>query len=139
MAPDGSYNWLYVGPPLTEICPNGISELQDLILWRNDAIHYERYILKVESTTIQLTFLDDANEVDLLRGQLHAYLAHERMKAGSAHDGAAVMLDAYKSMDSKFDEFQEMLVEKGWQIGPGFVNIECGSSHRLKIGTRRAS
>ena len=133
VAPDHSCNWLFVGSPLLEICPKGISELQGLILWRDDAMQHERYIMKVGPAAIQLTFLDDANEIDLLRGQLHAYLAHDQMKTDSAYDEDAVTLDTHQSMDSQFSEFQEMLLEKGWQIGPGFVNIECGSSHRLRI------
>jgi len=139
ITPDHSCNWLFVGSPLLEICPKGISELQGLILWRDDAMQHEQYILKVGPASIQLTFLDDANEVDLLRGQLHAYLAHNRMKTDLAYDEDAVRLDTHRSMDSQFGEFQEMLLEKGWQIGPGFVSIECGSSHRLKIDTCRAS
>ena len=54
------------------------------------------------------------------------------MTTDSAYDEDAVTLDTHQSMDSQFGEFQEMLLERGWQIGPGFVNIECGSSYRAQ-------
>ena len=163
--PDDSVHWLSVGDSLMDICPSGVAELEDLLLLRSaadgspsqsndttsntlgfDSKLHEKYLLKVHLPTIeaadidgivQLTYLEGATDDDLLRGMFHAYTAHALMKQNTAnhHTRKQIVIDTHSIMNSWMSRFIDDLQESGWQIGTGFVNVECGSSHRLKIQT----
>ena len=157
MPPDESVRWLSVGSSLTYICPAGVIELEGLLLPmkeestspRNNASshfdtrQHEKYILKVHPKSksdkegndwVQLTFMEGATDDDLLRGMFHAYTAHEYMKSNTAgSDTKQIMLETHAAMSDQMPMFIDHLQEAGWQIGNGYVNVECGSSYRLKI------
>jgi len=113
-----------------------------------DSNQYEKYILKVgapssagpkNDSMIQLTFLEGATDDDILRGMFHAYTAHtfakDLLSNGSNSDwtGSQILTETHTIMNSRMPVFVENIREVGWQLGTGFVNVECGSSHRLKI------
>eukprot|EP00578_Thalassiosira_sp_NH16_P031136 CAMPEP_0181080682 /NCGR_PEP_ID=MMETSP1071-20121207/2698_1 /TAXON_ID=35127 /ORGANISM="Thalassiosira sp., Strain NH16" /LENGTH=562 /DNA_ID=CAMNT_0023162177 /DNA_START=250 /DNA_END=1938 /DNA_ORIENTATION=+ len=119
-----------------------------------DAKQYEKYILNLHPPSIptsnidgmaQLTFFDGATDNDLLRGMFHAYTAHIFMQNidSNPNDGSyngdsmgkKILFDTHCIMSSQMPIFINHLRGAGWQIGTGFVNVECGSSHRLKIQT----
>ena len=164
MPPDDSSRWLSIGDSLMNICPSGVIELEALLLpvLRTDESRtkqkieldfgmqdYEKYILKVSPPSdaitvdglVQLTFLEGATDEDILRGMFHSYAAHAMMKSRhlditSSLDlmGHAILREAHYKMASEMSLFINNLQNGGWQIGTGFVNVECGSSHRLTIG-----
>ncbi|KAL7533450.1 hypothetical protein ACHAWF_004502 [Thalassiosira exigua] len=160
MPPDDSVQWLAIGDPLTTICPSGVAELERL-LFRNatakslvssDTEHlddenafdpnlFEKYILKVRRGIVQLTFLEGATDDDLLRGMFHAY-AIRSLAVNDANNvgdedfepiATQILKDTHALMSSDMPMFKESLRNAGWQTGSGFVNAECGSSHRLTI------
>jgi len=170
MPPDESVRWLTIGDSLRDICPLGVTELEELLLPNNRTTHdegfdessivdpgdfnpkqYEKYILKLHplSTTttedvgmVQLTFFEGATDNDQIRGMLHAYMAHALMKNNdpSPKDGSnqymlgsQILIETHTMMISQMPMLIEHLSEVGWQMGTGFVNVECGPSHRLKI------
>ena len=112
---------------------------------------YEKYILKLHplSTTItedfgmvQLTFFEGATDNDQIRGMLHAYMAHALMKNNDPNPNdssnqhmleSQILMETHTMMISQMPMLIEHLSEVGWQMGTGFVNVECGPSHRLKI------
>lgn len=156
MPPDDSVRWLSIGDSLMNVCPSGVAELEALLLpskpagdksskenidsdFTFNAKDFEKYILKVtplsnansEDGLVQLTFLEGATEYDILRGMFHSYAAHAMMMSHPGHD---ILQESHSKMASEMPVFIDNLQEGGWQIGPGFVNVECGSSHRLTIG-----
>eukprot|EP00985_Skeletonema_marinoi_P012925 scaffold6337_cov126-Skeletonema_marinoi.AAC.1 len=149
MPPDQSVRWLSVGASLVDICPSGVDELESLMIQEereaevNGVDHYEKYILKVltSSTTgsddgaIQLTFFEGASDDDLLKGMFHAYAAHECMRneVFREDDTTTIAKHSYDITKSQMPQFMNHLEERGWQMETGFVNVECGSSCRLKI------
>lgn len=166
--PDDSARWLAIGDSLEDICPLGVVELEGLLL-RNETTrsdcaeksriaedvgnynpkYYERYILKMHPSStgtavgdgmIQLTFCDGATDYDVIRGMLHAYLAHEVMKndsnsnfSSSQQLGCHNLLETHTMMAYQMPTLVERLEKAGWQVGKGFVNVECGSSYRFNI------
>ncbi len=148
MPPDQSVRWLSVGSSLVEICPAGVDELESLMIRKDveaemNADQYEKYILKVLTSSdtgsndgaVQLTFFEGASDDDLLKGMFHAYAAHECMRNGAFRgDDASTIVDhSYAVTNSQMAQFTSHLEERGWQMETGFVNVECGSSFRLKI------
>ena len=157
--PDDSVDWLTVGASLEDICPAGVAELEGLLLRKgttrrgcdetsgiDDPKQHERYILKIHppSTSsdgmVQLTFCDGATDIDRIRGMFHAYLAHESMKRNGPkpsfdrqHAGSQILMKTHAVMISRMPTLEKSLDEAGWHLGMGLVNVECGSSYRLKI------
>lgn len=155
MAPDNSVHWLSVGDSLIDICPSGLDELEALLIRRDDISQYEKYIMKVHLADtnatkaavdgiVQLTFLDGATDNDLLQGMFHAYIARALMISHQYHDGSndnhnhgnrgnQIIEDSHTITNHRMPEFLEHLQQGGWQMGSGYVNVECGSSHRFRI------
>lgn len=147
MPPDQSVRWLSVGASLVDICPSGVEELESLMIRQetemNGPNQYEKYILKVLSSTttgsddgaIQLTFFEGANDDDLIAGMFHAYAANECMRneVFRNDDASTIVEYSYAVTKSQMPQFMSHLEERGWQMETGFVNVECGSSFRLKI------
>ena len=148
MPPDQSVRWLSVGASLVEVCPSGVDELESLMIQKEEEAEvngnqYEKYILKVLTSSatgsddgaVQLTFFEGASDDDLLKGMFHAYAAHECMRNGVfREDGISTIADhSYAVTNSQMTQFTSQLEERGWQMETGFVNVECGSSFRLKI------
>ena len=163
MPPDDSVRWLSIGDSLMDICPSGAAELRMLLLpykptgdkSLKDNIDfgcgphdYEKYILKVsppsnaksEDGMVQLTFFEGAADHDIVRGMFHSYAAQGIMKShrlncnGSMElSGQDILRETHSKMTSDVPIFINKLQDRGWQIGTGFVNVECGSSHRLTI------
>lgn len=135
LAPDDSVKWLSIGDSLIDICPNGLNELQQIMLpvSTNDIgeSRYEKYILKLtkvnENVIAQLTFFDEASDTDILRGVYHAYLSHEFALREQVIDTA----HTHSMMNSQMPAFIEQLQEAGWSRKG--TTVECASSHRLKI------
>ena len=162
--PDDSCRWLYIGDSLVNICPSGVAELESLLL-PNDATNgvpfdkfnshafdmneYEKYILKIhfpsnpniDDDLVQLTYLEGANDYDILRGMYHAYVIHAYMKNNQMYPNVShneytkrrILIDTHNKMTNQMPMFIECLQNEGWHLGTGFVNVECGSSNRLKI------
>ena len=164
MQPDDSCRWLYIGDSLVNICPSGVVELENLLLPKDatggvtlekfnnvayDMNEYEKYILKihfpskpnVDDIMIQLTFLEGANDYDILRGMYHSYVIHAYMKDNQMYSNVShneyterrILIDTHNKMTNQMPMFIECLQNERWHIGTGFVNVECGSSNRLKI------
>ena len=144
MPPDKSVKWLSVGASLVDICPSGVNELEGLMIENVDGnnVEYEKYIIKVlpssansDQGAVQLTFFEGANDDDLLQGMFHAYAAHECMSREDMFvgDTSNIVNHSYSVTKSQMPQFKEHLGLKGWQTETGFVNVECGSSCRLKI------
>ena len=147
MPPDQSVRWLSVGASLVDICPSGVNELESLMIRQetevNGSRQYEKYILKVlcssntgnDDGAVQLTYFEGASDDDLLTGMFHAYVAHECMRNGvfSDHDASTIAEHSFAVTKSQMPQFMSHLEGKGWQMETGFVNVECGSSFRLKI------
>lgn len=149
MPPDQSVRWLSVGASLVEICPAGVDELESLMICKEDGEagvnggEYEKYILKVlpsadtgsDDGAVQLTFFEGASDDDLLKGMFHAYAAHEcmRNRVVFREETSAIVDHSYAVVNSQMTQFMSHLEERGWQMETGFVNVECGSSFRLKI------
>lgn len=139
LPPDESVNWLSIGDSLIDICPNGLDELQGLMLYMstnegNDEHMYEKYILKPTKLNggllIQLTFLEEASDIDILRGMYHAYLLYEFALREVTLDTA----HTHSMMNSLVPVFVEQLQDAGWTTKErGSINVECASSHRLNI------
>lgn len=164
MQPDDSCRWLYLGDSLVNICPSGVAELETLLLpndttgdERSDKFNidafdmniYEKYILKIhfpsepniDDNMIQLTYIEGANDYDILRGMYHSYVIHAYMKNNQMYPNVSdneykerqILIDTHNTMTNQMPMFIERLQNEGWHLGTGFVNVECGSSHRLKI------
>ena len=145
MPPDQSVRWLTVGASLVEICPSGVNELERLMIQKdadaNDIEQYEKYILKVNSSTsdddgaVQLTFFEGASDDDLLKGMFHAYVAHvcSRNDVFKEDAPSEIAKHSHVVTKSRMPQFMNELGEKGWQMETGFVNVECGSSCRLQL------
>jgi hypothetical protein len=160
MPPDDSVEWLIVGDSLVDICPSGVSELERLLLVRHltdddrsnessdieyDSKDYEKYILKIGSADdggmVQLTYLVGATDNDILRGMFHSYVAHSFIQSNDSYHtgrsnermGLKILTDTHNIMARQMPMFLKSLQIAGWQIGTGFVTVECGSSHRLML------
>jgi hypothetical protein len=141
MPPDDSVNWLTIGAPLLEICPAGATELQSLLIRKREqktsshhhSDEYEKYILKYNpnDSTVLLTYLDGAGEDDVLKGMFHAYIAREL--GGCNENSPQIIFNAYSITIEQLPLFTEHLRRSGWEMGLGYVSVECGSSHRLGI------
>ena len=135
LPPDDSVKWLSIGDSLIDICPNGLNELQRIMLpisTSESGEHiYEKYILKLtkvnENVIAQLTFFDEASDTDILRAIYHAYLLHEFALREQVIDTAYT----HSMMNSQMPAFIEQIQEAGW-TSKG-TTVECASSHRLKI------
>ena len=134
LAPDDSVKWLSIGDSLIDICPNGLEELLQIMLpIANDTGEptYEKYILKLtkvnENVIAQLTFFEEASDIDILRGIYHAYLSHEFALREQVLDTAHTL----SMMNSQMPAFIEQIQEAGWYHKG--TTVECASSHRLKI------
>ena len=105
-------------------------------------------------SAVQLTFLEGASDADLLRGMTHAYTARAYIDNDvlrNAYAGAIggddgdryfctmdetmtqTMKETHAIMNYHMPMFLDHLQQGGWQIGTGFVNVECGSSRRLRV------
>ncbi|KAL9178629.1 hypothetical protein ACHAXT_001967 [Thalassiosira profunda] len=162
LRPDDSSRWLTVGASLTDICPSGAAGLKELLLPKPspsvssidesgafDPQQHEKYLLRVHPTisaakgsgAVQLTFFKGATDTDLLRGMYHAYAAHSFMQnddddhavVTESSLGSHICSETHMLMSSQMPTFVQHLREAGWQVGGGFVNVECGSSYRLHI------
>ena len=156
LRPDDSSRWLTVGASLMDICPSGAAGLKELLLPKPsptvssidesgafDPQQYEKYLLRVHPTisaakgtgAVQLTFFKGATDEDLLRGMYHAYAAHSFMQNDESQSspGSHICSETHMLMISQMPTFVQHLREAGWQLGSGFVNVECGSSYRLQI------
>lgn len=135
LPPDESIKWLSIGDSLIDICPRGLVEMEDLMLRTYDhPNNYEKYILKTtqvnDGALIQLTFFEGASDNDLLRGMLHAYISQEQMRRNDVLDKTF----SHTMMELHMPIFLQELQEAGWRTEmTGYVNVECGSSHRFKI------
>jgi len=136
VSPDDSVNWLSVGAPLSSICPDGMEELDKMM------VISEKYIMKahlpsskVGNGTIQVTFFEGANDTDLLRGMYHAYITRFFMSRGDIEqsESYALVQKTHVLMDEHFPHFLDDLQGGEWQLGSGVVNVECGSSNRFNI------
>ena len=135
LPPDDSVKWLSIGDSLIDICPNGLNELQQIMLPINtndiNESGYEKYILELtkvdENVIAQLTFFDEASDIDILRGMYHAYILHEFALREQVIDTAYT----HSMMNSQMPAFIEQLQEAGWSRKG--TTVECASSHRLKI------
>jgi hypothetical protein len=134
MPPDDSVNWLTIGAPLLEICPGGADDLRSLLMpkYESDG-KYERYIMKIRPNhkTILLTFLDGAAEQDVLKGMFNAYIARELFHLTASSD--KIVRNSYDITNNHIASFTNLLEKRGWEVGHGYVSVECGSSHRLRI------
>jgi hypothetical protein len=144
MPPDQSSRWLSVGASLVDICPSGVNELEGLMIPKaekaNGTEQYEKYIIKVlppsrsDDGVVQLTFFEGASDIDLLQGMFHAYSANVFMRNDAFDNNVSkIMNHSHMVTKSQLPQFLEMIHEEGWQMETGFVNVECGSSCRLKI------
>lgn len=149
MPPDDSVDWLTIGAPLIEVCPSGVDELQSLLIPISDeklrisnVYGCEKYILNInqDDKTILLTFLEDAVENDILKGMFHAYISHEVLSNGDNGSSdspkelsSRIIENAHKTTNEQLPVFKKHLQKYGWEVGSGYVSVECGSSHRLGI------
>ncbi|KAL7503704.1 hypothetical protein ACHAXN_001461 [Cyclotella atomus] len=138
MPPDESVNWLTIGAPLLEICPGGSDDLGSLLIPKKlesnpENGNYEQYIIKVgpNNKNIMLTFLDGAAEYDVLKGMFNAYIAREI--ADSSTFSYEITQNSYNITNHHIASFTSHLQKSGWEVGQGYVSVECGSSHRLRI------
>ena len=153
MPPDDSVNWLTVGASLLEISANGSLELESLLISKSGGAannsnclgnqKYEQYIMKVNPNegTVLLTFLEGALEDDILCGMFHAYMARTIMSRDASNDSSEfsvkanfqIITKAHSITTQHFPFFSNHLQKGGWEVGSGYVSVECGSSHRLGI------
>ena len=93
-----------------------------------------------DDNTVLLTFLEDAAENDIMKGMFHAYVCHEILPNGN--DGthgsleqmrSRIIENAHKITNEQLPVFKKDLQKCGWELGSGYVSVECGSSHRLGI------
>ncbi|KAL9184046.1 hypothetical protein ACHAXT_002132 [Thalassiosira profunda] len=156
LRPDDSFQWLTVGVSLMDICPSGAADLKELVLPKPsptvssidesgafDPQQCEKYLLRVNPTisaakgtgAVQITFFKGATDENILRGMYHAYAAHSFMQNDESQSspGSHICSETHMLMISQMPTFVQHLREAGWQLGSGFVNVECGSSHRLQI------
>lgn len=131
--PDDSVNWLTIGAPLLEICPEGATELQSLLIPMYGKDDHEQYILKINTydKTVLLTFLNSAEEIDVLKGMFHAYIVREL--SDCIESGTEIVETAHKISNYQISSFINHLQRSGWEMGSGYVSVECGSSHRLGV------
>lgn len=152
MPPDDSVTWLTVGAPLLEICPLGADQLKSLLVPasgknsnKNQIPNWENYIIKVNpnNSRVLLTFLDGAVESDLLQGMFHAYIAHATISSSASvceeHSASSeefiyeLINHSHGITIQHLPVFIHQLQQYGWEIGSGYVSVECGSSYRLGI------
>lgn len=118
-----------------------------------DSEGYEKYILRVHLPTspsnnldndgsVQLTFLEGATDTDLLRGMFHAYIARAYVNCGNGGQKLKFTYDmescdiakrTHSIMNKRMVQFLDHLQQGEWQMGSGFVNVECGSSNRFAL------
>jgi len=134
LPPDDSVKWLSIGDSLIDICPNGLEELQRIMLPISTSdggeLTYEKYILKLtkvnENVIAQLIFFEEASDTDILRGMYHSYLSHEFALREQVIDTAHTHSIMNSQMPAFIEQIQEAWSSKG-------TTVECASSHRLKI------
>ena len=109
-------------------------ELKSQVVKMTKILNKKKTKKRVVLITIFDIRMEGATDDDLLRGIFHAYTAHEYMKSNTAgSDTKQIMLETHAAMSDQMPMFIDHLQEAGWQIGNGYVNVECGSSYRLKI------
>jgi hypothetical protein len=133
--PDESANWLTIGAPLLEVCPFGADELESLLIPSlGENLSNIKYILKVKKGgNILLTFLESATENDILKGMFHAYIAHEFVSELPEQTSSRIIKKSLSITNLNLQTFISHLKRTNWEVGSGYVNVECGSSHRIGI------
>jgi hypothetical protein len=148
---EDSNDWLKLGCPLSEICPDGMEQLKFL---RSLVGEDEKYLIScslnhdtqgvlIGVKYVQLTFLEHATFVDVLRGMTHAHALRVNTKVLKHMDpthhtwcdeSEIIITQSYKVMKNHFDKLMLTLSTHGWNMEGGQCRmIEGVSALRLRI------
>lgn len=164
--PDDSHTWLDTGCSVANLSPEGASEFQRLVqVCLGGREHYvlncnarvstldgDGYngSIKVQEITlqsVQLVFMENAKDVDILRGLFHAYTIHALstgsipMSSISAIEGdelstsELLVAASHAFVEEQCNMFISGLQKHGWTIGNDCIVIDDASSLRLRIET----
>jgi hypothetical protein len=167
--PDDSHTWLDIGCTVADLAPEGAAEFQTLV---QDCLGgNENYVLNcnailatkllddgtsnsfmqiqdIQLRSVQLVFMDNAKDVDILRGLFHAYTI-QAMNNGSIpfsslpaiqdeellSPGQSLVAVSHAFVEEHSDMFVSTLKKYGWTIGDDCIVIDSASCRRLRIET----
>lgn len=128
LAADKKKDWLSIGRPLKEACPEP-SKLLPLLR----AAPGESYLINLVKGRVHLVFFKEATGEDKIRGMYHAFLAHQQSTVLDGSNACAIVEAAHEEVNEKFPIFIERLNDTGWKTGTEFTSLESRDAHRLFI------
>lgn len=154
--PDNSHLWLKVGGSISSIFPYGPSDFHRLM---ESPIGKEKYIMNceihgrlggpgfnevcdnhIDLNSVKVSFLQEATNVDVLRGIFHAYTLRamtqgkKRTSTETSIDDERfnLILESHAFVDKHFDDIFEELSKTGWDVNAEIV-VESTAEKRFVI------
>lgn len=131
---DDTNEWLAIGSDVVQVCPGGVSELQEHRLVQGQA-----YLLNASTTIdgkVHLTFFQRATGEDLIHGMLHAVLLRQQQQQ-QQQEQVSVTLEmegrAGRDALEKLSVLLTQLKEKGWSTRIDDTRIEPSGAVRIAI------
>lgn len=125
-------NWLSIGSPLTEICPDP-SKFETLL--RSDQAQY--LLRSTQDGKTHLAFFKNVTGEDVIFGVLNALLLHKNISK-TKEQSNIVEDDSYKQTKEMFQTLLEQLHEHGWNTSTKTTSIESKDSFRFSLGSNSA-
>ena len=126
--------WLSIGRPLEQVCPDP-NELETLLkLAPKDS----QYLLSIDDNgkqpRIDVIYFKDATGEGVIRGVYHAWMARKSLQSvESSCDKAEVVQSTYHQVEETFPTFLENLRQQGWNTSMDVTSIESSSSCRIDV------
>jgi hypothetical protein len=121
-------DWLFVGRPLEQVCPDP-QRLAQLLKMTPDN---SSYIISFNdsSTNIDIIYFREATGDDLVRGIYHAWMIRTVMcdARGMNED---MISSTHKQVQDSFADFLRQLHDRGWNTSMDVTTVESTSSSRI--------
>lgn len=130
---DATEDWLRIGRPLLEVCPDP-ADLESLMLLAPK----EAYLIRINSdggkSVIDLVYLTHATGDDVIKGMLHACLLRKAIGDGKTKgkDATKEVLQTHQQIVKCFPALTLQLQEQGWKTESTVTHVESSSACRLK-------
>jgi hypothetical protein len=123
--------WLFVGRPLEQVCPDP-QRLEELLkITPNDS----SYIISLNDSTtniIDIIYFRDATGDDVVRGVYHAWMIRNLTKDEALHNDEYNMVNlTYQQVQQSFPDFLRQVQDQGWNTSVDVTTIESSSSSRI--------
>ena len=157
--PDDSHTWFDTGCSVPGFAPQGATELH--VLMEKCLSGNERYVVncdirsieeitptnssgEIKKVTVKLLFMENANDVDVLRGFFHAYAIHamcngsisvpvEREDDGTLSKDQLLIAESHVYVQDHVDAFIVDMKKYGWDTDNNSVVIDTNLCNRIRV------